>query len=141
VKPLFGTGAGTSSVRLPFFLCGDLLRGRPLGWIFAAAATVPAQVRGRLWRLPSGAAVTQPDPAGGWIQGEVVQDPRAEQIALALDLLCGDPQLALALHRVRARVGARAVLVQVPGATSEALGAAGATPLRTGDWVRVAPDG
>ncbi|MFH1469061.1 MAG: hypothetical protein ABIO70_32035 [Pseudomonadota bacterium] len=137
MKPLFAV-QGTRPL-LPLFVSGELLQGRPLGWILAGGVVRPAQVRARLWRLPSGAVVVEPSSEAGWLLGELHSGVRPEQLTLLLDLVCGDPDVKLELLRARARVEARAVTVLVPGAEGKALAAAGGVALRTGDWGRVAP--
>ena len=136
MRPLFS--APPPQPPLPAFLYGELLSGRPLAWV-AASTPRPAQVRGRLWRLGSGGVVLEPDARGGWVDGELQDRPSQAQLVLLLSLLGGGGELAVALRRIHARVGPRSQPVLAPVAERQALLRAGAHPLRSGDWTRIAP--
>lgn len=137
MKPLFAVQAARPL--LPLFVTGELLQGRSLGWILADGSPRAAQVRGRLWRLPSGAVVLEPNATAGWVHGDLFAGVRPEQLTLLLDLACGHPDVVLSLVRVKARLEARAVTALAPAAEGAALAAAGAVPLKVGDWRSVAP--
>ncbi len=136
MNPLFSADGGRGSV--PLFVYGQLLSGASLGWVMAGSTPSPAQVRGWLWRLPAGQVLLSVDPRGVWVQGEVHDQPDPARLGMIADLL-GVPGLELVPRTVRARVGMRALPVQVPAAAAESLERAGAHRLRSGDWRRIAP--
>lgn len=136
MKPLFDSGAPAGTI--PVFAYGQLLQGQPLAWPFAGSFPVAAQLRGRLWRLPSGTVLLSTDPTAGWVLGELHPQPRAATLRIVSDLLIA-PEIEPAWVELRARVGTQAKLVQVWAAPAEQLRRVGAHPLRGGNWRRMAP--
>jgi gamma-glutamylcyclotransferase (GGCT)/AIG2-like uncharacterized protein YtfP len=136
MKPLFSAAPPTSD--LPLFAYGQLLQGQPLAWAMGRSIPVEAQLRGRLWRLPSGTVMLSLDPRAGWILGELHAGPGPQVLTVLPDLL-GTHGLEPALRQARARVGMRAQLVQAWVASDDALRRVGAHPLKSGSWRRVAP--
>jgi hypothetical protein len=136
MKPAFSAEPGHP--RLPLFAFGQLLSGQPLAWIFSGARPVEAQVRGRLWRLPSGAVLISLDPAAGWVLGEIYPQPPAQAMRLLPSLL-SSLGISPGFEQVRARVDTRAPLVQVWAAPAHQLARMGAHQLKSGNWRRIAP--
>ncbi len=136
MKPLFTSSSAQSAGAL--FVYGELLHGQRLAWVLSESSGMPAQLRGRLWRLHSGTVLFSLDPSGVWVHGEIHVRPLPRVLALVGDLLTG-PGLQPAFVSARARMGLRALSVQVWAAPAEQLGKARAHRLRGGDWRRLAP--
>ncbi|MBN1334639.1 MAG: hypothetical protein JXB39_01630 [Deltaproteobacteria bacterium] len=122
MKPLFGARDLPSD--LPLFAWGPF---RDPG-----APGTAAQVRGRLWRFPSGEIALALDPKGPWIEGEIVPplDPGRARVLAAL---AGAGARDLAPRVTRARVGVRAVAVVTWAGDARRLRTMGALPLRLRD--------
>jgi len=137
VSPIFSDPGSTGS--LPLFAYGELLQGRPLGWALPCdAPPVEAQVQGRLWRLASGSVLLSLEPGGAWVRGELHPRPQPSSLVSIPTLLTG-PGLEPSFVQVRAKLGTRAQLVRAWAAPAEQLRKAGAHPLKSGDWRRIAP--
>ncbi len=136
MKPLLGNAGLPPSSAL--FAYGNLLHGQSLSWVLSGSRGQPAQLRGRMWRLSSGAVLLSVDPAGIWVHGELHPQPPPRSASLLADLLAA-PGVEPRFVTARARVGLRAQAVRVWAAPAEQLRALGAHPLGTGDWTRIAP--
>ena len=117
---------------LPLFLYGAFARGAPASWLTRDLDAVAAAVRGSLWRLPSGEWLVSLDPSGGWVRGEVVDRPAEERLRLMAELI-GARTRGLTLTTTRARVGSRALSVELWAAEPERLRSLGARRMRCGD--------
>lgn len=136
MKPLFP--APGEPTHLALFAYGQLLQGQPLAWALPVAEPAPARLRGQLWRLPSGTVLLSLDPRGGWVLGELHPQPAATSLHAIAGMLVAEG-LEPAFQQARARVGTRAQLVQAWAAAADRLVRAGAHPLSSGDWRRIAP--
>ena len=136
MKPLFSSSAAPEGV--PLFAYGQLMQGQPLAWAMGREVPIQARVRGQLWRLPSGGVLLSIDAQAGWVLGELHLDPAARTLQVLPDLLVA-PGIQPSFERLRARVGMRALFVQAWAAPAQELRQAGAHPLRSGNWRRVAP--
>jgi len=125
VRPLFG--APDPPTDLPLFAWGPLLE--------EGAGGTPAQVRGRLWRLPCGEIALTLDPRGAWIEGRIAPPPDPGR-ARVLAALAGAGARALTPRATRARLGMRAVAVVTWAGDETVLRRLGALPLRTRDPAR-----
>ncbi len=125
MKPIFG--ATSALAGLPLFAWGPLAEAEPGG--------TPAQVRGRLWRFPSGEIALALDPRGPWIEGEVVASPDPGR-GRVLAALAGAGAHGLSLRTAQARVGLRALAVVTWAGDAADLRRLGAMPLRTRDPAR-----
>ena len=125
MRPLFG--APDPPADLPLFAWGPLVEEGEEG--------TPAQVRGRLWRLPSGEIALTLDPRGAWIEGRIAPSPVPGH-ARVLAAFAGAGAHALAPLATRARVGMRAVAVVTWAGDEAILRRMGALPLRTRDPAR-----
>jgi hypothetical protein len=125
VRPLFG--ASGSASHLPFFSWDPASDDDPDG--------MPAQVRGRLWRFPSGEIALSLDPKGPWIEGTLVAPPDPGR-SLVWAALAGVGARGLTLRTTRARVGMRALTVVTWAGEASDLDRMGALPLRIRDPAR-----
>ncbi len=136
MRPLFSAGGDVSPLAL--FAYGQLLQGQPFAWALPGPSPVQAQLRGQLWRLPSGTVLLSLGAQGGWVQGELHPRPGAVSLQAVSGLLVAEG-LEPVFEQARARVGTSARPVQVWAAPAAQLVRLGAHPLRSGDWRRFAP--
>ena len=117
---------------VPFSVSGQFLPGQPLSWVFDhQGRTRLAKVRGRLWRLPSGAVQFVLTPSGLWIQGELIR-PESRSMRLAETLTKGELELVECV----ALVSARAVRALTFTADPVRLKRSSGRPLRATSWAR-----
>ena len=126
----------------PVFAWGTLASGGPLSWALPVGpggqGRSPARVRGRLWRLPSGALALELDPHGTWVQGELGAPMEPERLRL-VETLLGADSLGLVREVVPVLCQGRTVRAVTWGASPSSLRLMGATSLRTGDPARFPP--
>lgn len=127
----------------PVFTWGTLAGEGPLSWALPSGSRgregrTPAQVRGRLWRLPAGTLALELDAHGPWVQGELGEPMEPPRLRL-LETLLGVEALGLAREVVPVLCRGRTVRAVTWAASPSALRLLGARPLRMGDPTRFPP--
>ena len=131
-----------SQVQVELFVYGSLMSGQSAAGLLGAHARRPATMRGHLWRLPAGYPLLVLDPNGPAVRGEVVQldDAAALHLVDVYEGVGSGPYQRLRAPVGSARAGAPSVDVWVYAVTDpRSARRAGAVPLRTSDWRKVAP--
>ena len=120
------------------FVYGTLMRGEERDGLVAHLPTVPATVRGQLWRVPAGYPALHLDPAGTEIRGELLQLEN-ESILMVLDLYEGVSEGLYSREVVSISVRGKQETAWAYVMSRAQLRTAGCQPLKTNDWRTVSP--